>query len=112
MQAPQSAYQGHNNRMGAGMGIRILLADDHDVVRQGLRTILRARPEWEICGEATNGKEAIEAVQRLQPDVVILDVTMPITSGLEATEELQRLHLDTRVLIFTMHDSKSLVRAL
>lgn len=94
------------------MGIRILLADDHDVVRQGLRTILRARPEWEICGEAANGKEALEAAQRLRPDVIVLDITMPIMSGLEATEEVQKLHLDTRVLIFTMHDSKSLVRAL
>ncbi len=94
------------------MAIRILLADDHDVVRQGLRTILRARPEWEICGEAANGKEAVEAAQRLQPDLIVLDITMPIMSGLEATEEIQKLHLDTRVLIFTMHDSKSLVRAL
>ena len=94
------------------MGIRILLVDDHDVVRQGLRTILRARPEWEICGEAANGKEALEAVQALRPDIIVLDITMPIMSGLEATEELQKLDLGTRVLIFTMHDSKSLVRAL
>jgi DNA-binding NarL/FixJ family response regulator len=94
------------------MGIRILLVDDHDVVRQGLRTILRARPEWEICGEAANGKEALEAAQALRPDIIVLDITMPIMSGLEATEELQKLDLGTRVLIFTMHDSKSLVRAL
>ena len=94
------------------MAINILLADDHDVVRQGLRTILRARPEWEICGEAGNGREAVEAAQQLQPDLIVLDITMPIMSGLEATEEIQKLHLDTRVLIFTMHDSKSLVRAL
>jgi len=94
------------------MAIRILLADDHDVVRQGLRTILRARPEWEICGEAANGQEAVEAAQRLRPDIMVLDITMPIMSGLEATEEIQKLHLDTHVLIFTMHDSRSLVRAL
>lgn len=94
------------------MAIRILLADDHDVVRQGLRTILRARPEWQICGEAANGKEAIDAAQRLQPDIIVLDITMPVMSGLEATEEMQKLHLDTHVLIFTMHDSRSLVRAL
>lgn len=88
------------------------MVDDHDVVRQGLHAILRARPEWEICGEAANGKEAVEAAQRLRPDIMVLDITMPIMSGLEATEEIQKLHLDTRVLIFTMHDSKSLVRAL
>ncbi len=82
------------------------------MVRQGLRTILRARPEWEICGEAANGQEAVEAAQKLRPDIIVLDITMPIMSGLEATEELQKLDLGPRVLIFTMHDSKSLVRAL
>ncbi|HZQ21604.1 MAG TPA: response regulator transcription factor [Terriglobales bacterium] len=94
------------------MAIRILLADDHDVVREGLRTILRSRADWEICGEVANGKQAVEAAERLRPDIMVLDITMPIMSGLEATEELQKLGLSTRILIFTMHDSKSLVRAL
>ncbi|HET7207581.1 MAG TPA: response regulator transcription factor [Terriglobales bacterium] len=93
------------------MPVRILLADDHEVVRQGLRTILQARPEWEIIGEADNGQRAIEAVKELRPDIVILDITMPIMSGLEATQAIAAAGVPTRVLIFTMHDSKSLVKA-
>lgn len=93
------------------MAVRILLADDHEVVRQGLRTILKARPDWEIVGEAENGQEAVDAVRKLKPDVVILDITMPVMSGLEATQAICNLRLGTHVLIFTMHDSKSLVNA-
>jgi DNA-binding NarL/FixJ family response regulator len=93
------------------MSIKILIADDHEVVRQGLRTILKARPEWEIVAEAENGQQAVDAVAQIKPDIVILDITMPIMSGLEATQEIGRLNLGTRVLIFTMHDSSSLVKA-
>lgn len=93
------------------MAVRILLADDHEVVRQGLRTILRARPDWEIVGEAENGQQAIDCVRDLRPDVVILDITMPVMSGLEATQAICNLRVGTHVLIFTMHDSKSLVKA-
>ena len=93
------------------MAVKILLADDHEVVRQGLRTILKARPEWEIIGEAENGQQAIDAVRELRPDVVILDITMPVMSGLEATQAIYNLHIGAHVLIFTMHDSRSLVKA-
>ena len=93
------------------MAVKILLADDHEVVRQGLRTILKARPDWEIIGEAENGQQAIDSVRDLKPDVVILDITMPVTSGLESTQAICNLRLGTHVLIFTMHDSRSLVKA-
>lgn len=93
------------------MPVNILIADDHEVVRQGLRTILKARPDWKICGEAENGRQAVEGVAALKPDIVILDVTMPTMSGLEAAEEIAKLGLNTRVLIFTMHDSGSLAKA-
>ena len=93
------------------MSVKIVIADDHDVVRQGLRTILRARPEWEVVAEAGNGKEAVEAVRSMDPDILILDITMPIMTGLDAMHELSKSDVRTRVLIFTMHDSSSLVRA-
>jgi DNA-binding NarL/FixJ family response regulator len=93
------------------MSARILIVDDHEVVRQGVRSmLLRARPEWEICGEATDGKQAIEAVQRQKPDVVILDVTMPTMSGLQAAPQIAKLAPGCRILIFTMHESERITK--
>ena len=91
------------------MPARILLVDDHEIVREGIRTLItRSRPEWEICGEARDGEEALEAVRALRPDVVILDITMPKMSGLEAAPRIAKLGLGCRVLMFTMHDSERL----
>lgn len=91
------------------MTARILLVDDHEIVREGIRTLLtRSRPEWEICGEAGNGEEALEAVKQLKPDIVILDITMPKMNGLEVAPKIARLGLGCRVLMFTMHDSERL----
>ena len=91
------------------MATRILLVDDHEIVREGIRTLItRSRPEWEICGEARDGEEALEAVRTLKPDVVILDITMPKMSGLEAAPRIAKLGLGCRVLMFTMHDSERL----
>jgi DNA-binding NarL/FixJ family response regulator len=93
------------------MSARILLVDDHEIVREGIRTLItRSRPDWEICGEARDGEEALEAVRALKPDVVILDITMPRMSGLEAAPRIARLGLGCRVLMFTMHDSDMLSR--
>jgi len=91
------------------MGIRILLADDHDIVLEGIRTLIAksGRP-WEICGEARNGEEAVEMIQRLKPDVAILDITMPKLSGLEAAKKISRAGTDSRMLMFTMHESSRL----
>jgi len=69
------------------MGVRILIADDHDIVRQGIRRVLEVKPDWEICGEAANGQEAVRMAQELSPDVIIMDVTMPVMSGFEAADE-------------------------
>ena len=91
------------------MPSKILVVDDHEIVREGIRTLIgRSRPEWEICGEARNGEEALEAVSTLKPDVVILDITMPKMSGLEAAPRIAKLGLGCRVLMFTMHDSDRL----
>jgi CheY-like chemotaxis protein len=96
-------------RSGA-LAARILIADDHEVVRQGVRAmILRSRPQWEICGDAANGDEALQAIQSLKPDVAVLDITMPGMSGLEVATEVARRHLPTALLIFTMHESERLV---
>ena len=87
------------------MSAKILIVDDHDVVRQGVRAFLAARSEWEICGEARSGREAIEAAATLKPDLVILDITMPGMSGLEAASHIRGLDTAIRILIFTMHES-------
>jgi DNA-binding NarL/FixJ family response regulator len=91
------------------MPARILIADDHEIVREGIRMLIsRSRPEWEICGEAANGSEAMEAIKSLKPDVVVLDITMPGMSGLEVSSQVTKLDLASRVLIFTMHESEML----
>jgi DNA-binding NarL/FixJ family response regulator len=92
------------------MPLRILLADDHEVVRRGLSVLLRARSEWEVCGEASNGREAVEMALQLNPDIVILDVGMPNLNGLEATRQIIKAKPETRILILTLHDSGALVR--
>lgn len=90
------------------MAVKILIADDHEIVRQGIRRVLESKPEWEICGEASNGQEAVRMAQELTPDVIIMDVTMPVMSGFEAADEISRLPIGSRVLFFTMHDSGSM----
>jgi DNA-binding NarL/FixJ family response regulator len=88
------------------MNPRILIVDDHEIVREGIRNLLaRSGKNWEVCGEASNAGDAILAVKSKQPDVVVLDVTMPGISGLEAARLIAKLDLGTRVLIFTMHES-------
>jgi len=91
------------------MPCRILLADDHETVRKGLRSILGGRPDWEICGEANNGREAVEEARRLLPDLVIMDIGMPGLNGLGATRQIVRELPGTEVLILTMHDSEQIV---
>jgi DNA-binding NarL/FixJ family response regulator len=91
------------------MNPRILIVDDHDIVREGIRTLLtKSGKNWEVCGEASNASDAISAIKSLQPDVVVLDVTMPGISGLEAARLISKLDGPTRVLIFTMHESAQL----
>jgi DNA-binding NarL/FixJ family response regulator len=93
------------------MPLRILVVDDHDVVRQGVRLILRRDPDWQICGEAENGIEALQKEKELNPDLVILDVSMPGKDGLEVATELQARGSSAKVLVLTMHESKELAAA-
>jgi DNA-binding NarL/FixJ family response regulator len=90
--------------------IRILLADDHAVVRQGFRAILAAESDMEIVGEAANGRDAVEFAERLQPDVVVMDVAMPELNGIEATRRLAESTPRTRILALSMHKDSVYVR--
>jgi DNA-binding NarL/FixJ family response regulator len=85
--------------------LSILIADDHEVVRRGIRTLFEVRPEWRICGEAATGREAIEKTRNLCPDIVLLDITMPDIDGLEAIPQILEVCPTAKVLILTMHDS-------
>src|SRR6516225_6508446 len=90
--------------------VKLLLADDHEIVREGLRSLLGARRDFEIVGEAADGREAVALVEELKPDIVILDISMPLLNGLEATRQILKMRPQTKVLILTMHESDSLVR--
>jgi DNA-binding NarL/FixJ family response regulator len=90
--------------------VRILLADDHDIVRRGLRVLLEERPGWQVVAEATNGRTALELALEHKPDIVILDVTMPELNGLETTRRIRKELSRTEVLIFTMHENEELIR--
>jgi DNA-binding NarL/FixJ family response regulator len=89
---------------------RILLVDDHEIVRKGLKSVLEARKDWEIVGEATTGREAVEMVEELKPDVVVMDISMPELNGLEAVRQIVKIAPRTEVLVLTMHESEDLVR--
>jgi len=89
--------------------IRVLIADDHDVVRRGVRSILLSRSDVEVCGEACDGKEAIEKALELKPDVIVLDLTMPVMGGFAAAAELRRRLPDVPILFYSIHDGAYLV---
>ncbi len=90
--------------------LRILLADDHDIVRRGLRSLLEGQRRWEVCGEAVNGRDAVKKAAQCKPDVVVLDISMPELNGLEAARQILKQRPRTEVLILTVHDSEQVVR--
>ncbi|HUZ45715.1 MAG TPA: response regulator transcription factor [Terriglobia bacterium] len=90
--------------------VRILLADDHEIVRHGLRRLLETQPGWNICGEAGSGREAVEKTWQLKPDIVILDHSMPELSGAEAARQILKALPQMEIVILTMHDSEQLLR--
>jgi DNA-binding NarL/FixJ family response regulator len=90
--------------------VRILLVDDHPIVRQGLKTILEGHSGWEVIGEASDGAEAVEKAGRLKPDVIVLDVTMPTMNGLEACRLLRKQIPQLEILFVTQHDSPHMMR--
>ncbi len=92
--------------------LRILVADDHEVVRRGVRALLDREPGWTVCGEAEHGREAVQKALDLRPDVVVIDLAMPGLNGLEATRQIRKQVPRTEVLVLTMHDSPAFVRQL
>ena len=90
--------------------MRILIADDHDVMRQGTRSVIEREPGWEVCGVASTGREAVTQASELAPDIVIMDMTMPELNGLEAALQIKRRAPRTEILMFTAHESDKLIR--
>jgi DNA-binding NarL/FixJ family response regulator len=90
--------------------LRILIADDHEVARRGIRSLLESHPGWEVCGEAKDGRESVDLARRLKPDVVLLDIGMPNLNGLEAARQMLVISPDAAILILTMHDTDQVVR--
>jgi DNA-binding NarL/FixJ family response regulator len=90
--------------------VRILIADDHAVVRRGIRSLLESQPGWQVCGEAVNGRDAVAQAARLRPDVVVMDIAMPELNGLEATRQIAAALPQTEILILTMDDSEEVAR--
>ena len=90
---------------------RVLLSDDHSFIRRGLRTLLEATNQYEVCGEAADGTQTLELAMRLAPDILILDISMPPPNGLEVAAQLRQSLPETRILLMTMHDSEEMLRA-
>jgi DNA-binding NarL/FixJ family response regulator len=88
----------------------IVIVDDHSVVRRGVRALLESQPDWQVLAEAQTGREAVEVVKRLQPDIVVIDLSMPDLNGLDATRQILKESPRTEVLVLTMHHSEELVR--
>jgi DNA-binding NarL/FixJ family response regulator len=99
-------------KRGPRIVIRIMIADDHNVVRSGLRTILDAHPNWEVVAEAVDGKEAVLKAIETKPDVAVLDYSLPLINGIEATRQIRARLPKTEVLIFTMHDNETVMEEL
>ncbi len=93
-----------------GAKTRILIADDHEIVRRGLRALIESQANWEVVGEAVTGREAVELAKQFSPQVAVLDVSMPEMNGLEATRQILKALPQTEVLILTMHESEQVVR--
>jgi two-component system, NarL family, response regulator NreC len=91
--------------------VRILIADDHEIVRKGVATVLSVRRDLEICGEAADGEEAVRKAEELRPDLVILDLTMPGLNGMSAAEKIKNILPGVPILILSMHEGASLLEA-
>ena len=108
--APRHAPSHLTNESRTAKSFRILIADDHDVVRCGVRALLETHPGWTVCGEARDGREAVAKVAELKPDLVVLDVAMPTLNGMDAARQILKERPGTPILIFTLYESDELIR--
>jgi DNA-binding NarL/FixJ family response regulator len=86
-----------------------MLVDDHEIVRQGIRSLIETNPDWTICSEASDGQAALKVIEEVRPDLVVLDVSMPNMSGLDVIIQIKKLLPDVEILVLTMHDSERIV---
>lgn len=91
--------------------VRVLIVDDHEIFRKGLRSLLESHDDLQICGEAANGLEAIEKAEDLRPDVVLMDISLPLMGGLQAAQLIRDQLPDTHILVLTQHDSALMLSA-
>jgi DNA-binding NarL/FixJ family response regulator len=89
---------------------KVLIVDDHAFIRRGVQGILKAYPEWQLCGEADNGNDAIRLTQELNPEAIVMDVSMPGLNGVEATRAIRKTNPNVKILLLTLHESSELVR--
>lgn len=109
--APKNAQVARTVSGGKNMKtLRILIVDDHDLIRRGIRTLIETHAGWEVCGEAQTGREAIAQAEALKPDIVIMDISMPDLNGVEAAKRIRKILPGTEVLILSMHYSDQLIR--
>ncbi|GAC1661295.1 MAG: hypothetical protein PVS2B2_13180 [Candidatus Acidiferrum sp.] len=90
---------------------KVLIVDDHAFIRRGVQTILHPFPEWEFCGEADNGNDAIRLANELKPEIIIMDLSMPGLNGIEATRAIRKFQPEAKIVLLTLHESEDLVRS-
>lgn len=103
-------YGNGSECLRARMATRILIVDDHQVVRVGVRLLLSGNPKWEVCGEAADGEEALQEIARLVPDIVILDISLPVINGFEVAQRIRLIAPSTRIVLFSIHDVPATAR--
>jgi DNA-binding NarL/FixJ family response regulator len=112
LQVEKLPLEGQRNLMTKEAITRVVLADDHDVVRQGLKRLLDRAPEIEVVGEASDGLEALKTVKDLKPDVLLLDIEMPVMDGIEVARRIQSMNVKVRILVLSAYDDREYIRAL